>query len=465
MRAKLHLIIRIVGVVALSALLIMLFGCKDKRPFTVSGQVINEATGKGLSGVTLGCGSYGIAVTDSEGKWVKVGLQGTVTITPTSPGWVFDPQNLKVTKATKDLSIKARPDGKVVIKVGAGGSHAFAVKNNGTVWACGRNEFGQLGDGTTTDRHTPVQVNGLSNVKAITGGNTHTVALTNDGAVWTWGRNDCGQLGDGTETNRLTPFQIGGLSNITAIASGGNHTVALKDDGTVWVWGDNTDGQLGDGTRGTYRITPVQVSGLGNIIAITAGYSHTVALKDDGTVWAWGSNSDGELGGGATSLPRLTPDVVSDLSNVSAIIAGFYYTAALKNDGTVWAWGRNDMGQLGDDTTDIRSTPVQVGDLSNVTAITAGMSHTVALKNDGTVWAWGRNDMGQLGDGTTSTPRLTPVVVSGLSNVTAITAGLSHTVALKDDGTVWAWGYNAYGQLGDGTTSDRSAPVQVFLNQ
>ncbi|HCX71935.1 MAG TPA: RCC1 repeat-containing protein, partial [Firmicutes bacterium] len=122
-------------------------------------------------------------------------------------------------------------------------------------------------------------------------------------------------------------------------------------------------------------------------------------------------------------------------------------------------------GQLGDDTTDIRSTPVQVGDLSNVTAITAGMSHTVALKNDGTVWAWGRNDMGQLGDGTTSTPRLTPVVVSGLSNVTAITAGLSHTVALKDDGTVWAWGYNAYGQLGDGTTSDRSAPVQVFLNQ
>ena len=245
----------------------------------------------------------------------------------------------------------------------------------------------------------------------------------------------------------------------TAVEAGGFHTVALKNGGTVWAWGDNSTGQLGDGTVGINRGTPVQVSGLTNVLAIAGGGSHTVALKSDGTVWAWGYNYNGQLGDGTTTF-RTTPVPVSGLSNVLALAAGSYHTVALKSDGTVWAWGDNRAGQLGDGTTINRLTPVQVSGLSNVLALAAGSYHTVALKSDGTVWAWGSNDFGQLGDGTT-TSRMTPVPVSGLSNVIALAAGIYHTVALKSDGTVWALGYNDFGQLGDGTTTSRTTPVQV----
>ena len=360
-----------------------------------------------------------------------------------------------------------------VIQVAAGDYHTVALKSDGTAWAWGYNNNGQLGDGTTTSRSTPVRVLGLSGVTAIAAGQYHTVALASDGTVWAWGNNVSGQLGDGTTTQRTTPVQVRGpggigyLAGVTAIAGGGYHTVALGSDSTVWAWGNNYSGQLGDGTN-TNRSTPVQVSGLtGVVTAIAAGYSHTVALKGDSKVWAWGRNYNGQLGDG-TPTDRSTPVQVSGLTGVTDIAAGDYHTVALKGgDGAVWTWGYNNNGQLGDGTTTQRRTPVQVrgyggtGNLTGVTAIAGGGSHTVALKGGGTVWAWGSNAVGQLGDGTT-TQRTTPVQVSTLSGVTAIAAGLSHTVALKGDGTVWDWGYNNNGQLGDGTTTNRSTPVQVI---
>jgi alpha-tubulin suppressor-like RCC1 family protein len=244
--------------------------------------------------------------------------------------------------------------------------------------------------------------------------------------------------------------------------------VALKNDGTVWSWGSNGYGQLGDGTN-TDRATPVQVSGLTNVKEIDAGAYHTVALKNDGTVWSWGSNGYGQLGDGTTEDRKAPVQVMVSpgvgLTNVKAIAAGDCHTVALKNDGTVWAWGRNNCSQLGDGTTIQRTTPVQVMaspgvGLTNVKVIAAAGYHTVTLKNDGTVWSWGYNYYGQLGDGT-HTDRAVPVQVSGLTDVTAIAAGDCHTVALKNDGTVWAWGSNGNGQLGDGTTDDRNAPGQV----
>jgi len=338
------------------------------------------------------------------------------------------------------------------------GLHTCALKSDGTVWCWGDNEYGELGDGTTTERHTPVQVSGLTNVVAVAPGSVHTCALKSDGTVWCWGDNYYGQLGDGTTTERHTPVQVSGLTNVVAVTVGSLHTCALKSDGTVWCWGFNGAGELGDGTT-TDRHTPVQVSGLTNVVAVTVGFVHTCALKSDGTVWCWGYNHHGELGDGTTT-DRHTPVQVSGLTNVVAVEAGGGHSCALKSDGTVWCWGDNYYGQLGDGTTTDRHTPVQVSGLTNVVAVTAGSEHSCALKSDGTVWCWGDNEYGELGDGTT-TERHTPVQVSGLTNVVAVVAGGLYSCALKSDGTVWCWGDNEYGQLGDGTTTQRNTPVQV----
>ncbi|WP_253908853.1 RCC1 domain-containing protein [Corallococcus exiguus] len=341
----------------------------------------------------------------------------------------------------------------------AGGlQHTVALKQDGTVWAWGRNADGQLGDGTTTARPTPAQALGVTGVTALVAGGYHTVALKQDGTVWAWGRNAEGQLGDGTTTARSTPVQVQGLTGVAVVVAGGYHTLALKQDGTVWAWGHNAAGQLGDGTW-VNRLTPVQLQGLSGAAALVAGVYHTVALKQDGTVWAWGYNNEGQLGDGTTT-DRLTPVRVQGLTAVTAIVASDSRALALKQDGTVWAWGRNAEGQLGDGTTTVRPTPVQVPGLTGVAALVAGVYHTLALKQDGTVWAWGNNDHGQFGDGTKAS-RLTPVQVPGLTGVAALVAGGSHTLALKQDGTVWAWGRNAEGQLGDGTTAVRLTPVQV----
>ncbi|NMC00696.1 MAG: hypothetical protein GYA35_10490, partial [Thermoanaerobaculaceae bacterium] len=275
---------------------------------------------------------------------------------------------------------------------------------------------------------------------------------------FTWGFNYYGQLGDGTTTSRETPTQVQNLSDIVTVSGGGAHSLALKSDGTVWAWGNNSSGQLGDGTT-TESHEPIQVQNLTNVIDIVCGNVHCLALKSDGTVWAWGNNYYGQLGDGST-IDRYVPVQVSNLTNVVAIAGGWYHSLALKSDGTVWAWGYNYYGQLGDGTTTNRLTPVSVQNLSNVIAIAAGEYHTIALQNAGTVWAWGRNNYGQLGDGTTTNKNI-PSQVQNLEDIVSIAVGESHSLALKDDGTVWSWGFNSVGQLGDGTTTNRLTPVQV----
>ena len=296
----------------------------------------------------------------------------------------------------------------------------------------------------------------------IAAGDFHSLRLLADGTVWTWGSNDNGQLGDGTTTNRATPGLVSGLTGVISIAGGSGHSLALKSDGTVLAWGYNFFGGLGDGTT-TNRPTPTPVSLLTGVIAIAGGGYHSLALKNDGTVWAWGLNNNGQLGNGTTNNST-TPLQVSGLTGVIAIASGANHSLALKSDGTVWAWGNNLYGQLGDGTTNQSTTPVPVGGgLTGVTviAIAGGSGHSLAEKNDGTVWAWGLNGNGQLGDGST-TNRPAPVQVSLLAGAIAITGGFYHSFAVKNDGTVWAWGNNLYGQLGDGTTTQRTTPVQAF---
>src|SRR5439155_4577884 len=253
-----------------------------------------------------------------------------------------------------------------------------------------------------------------------------------------WGDDWYGQLGDGVPTERGYPRQSGSLTSVVAIAGGIEHSLALKSDGTVWAWGDNFFGELGDGTT-TNRTAPVQVVGLTGVAAIAAGRYHSLAVKTDGTAWAWGWNAYGQLGVTATGQCAgdpcsLTPVQITALNGVAQIAGGSSHSLARKSDGTVWAWGNNGDGQLGDGTTTTRTAPAQVGGLAGVSKLAAGGWHSVALKSDGSVWTWGYNADGELGDGS-AVSKSAPVQTKGiggvgtLGSITDIAAGLGHSLA------------------------------------
>ncbi|MBK9926400.1 MAG: DUF11 domain-containing protein [Anaerolineales bacterium] len=311
----------------------------------------------------------------------------------------------------------------------------------------GANDQGQLGDGTTTDHLTaPVNVSGLtSGVSSISAGYEYTCALTQQGGVKCWGDNTAGQLGDGTTTDRATPVNVSGLtSGIAAISAGYQHTCALTTTGAVKCWGSNSNGQLGDGTT-TNRTSPVTVSGLGSgVVAISAGGEHTCALLATGGVKCWGNDAQGQVGDGALSNARTTPLDVSGLtSGVKKVSAGWSHTCALLTSGGVKCWGNNYNGQLGNGSNGNQNTPVDVSGLSsNVAVISTGYSHTCAVTNAGGVKCWGDNSYNQLGDGTT-TAHNSPVDVSGLtSGVVAggMSVGSYHACVLILDGTLKCWG-------------------------
>ena len=348
------------------------------------------------------------------------------------------------------------------ISAGIGFYHTVALKSNGLVWTWGNNADGQLGDGTTDDSVIAIRNINLNHVTAVNAGHYFSLALTANGIVYAWGENDYGQLGNGSNVNGFNPVQVTGLTNIIKVNGGGNHAIALKNDGTVWAWGSNRYGQLGDGTN-INSSTPIRVSGLDSVISVVAGGDFSMALKSDGTVWAWGLNDFGQLGINSTtnhSLPQQLP-----LTNVKEIAAGEYHALALlETNGTVMAWGGNKEGRVGNGTTDNQLSPVNVsgpatGNLTSITHITAGNRHSLALKSDGTVYAWGWNNYGQIGDAS-NTDRTLPVQVSGLSSVVDIYAGGDYSLARKLDGTLVGWGHNQYGQLGDGTVDNRNQAVQ-----
>jgi alpha-tubulin suppressor-like RCC1 family protein len=274
----------------------------------------------------------------------------------------------------------------------------------------------------------------------ISSGIRHSLALLENGDVVSWGGNEQSQLGESGNTFRDSNLPIlVGLSNVKAVRAGGLHSLALRKDGTVWAWGDNRSGQLGGWQ--TLRINvPVPVSGMSNIKAIAAGEEHSVALTRDGVVWGWGRN-------GADVAQPITR--MQSLPEVTAVAAGGYQTVALTAAGSVYTWGANHYGNLGNGSTQASATPVVVFGLSDVKAIAAGRTHTLALKSNGSVWAWGSNTYGEAGLPNALTSVSTPFMVSGLSGVKAIAAGEFNSAAIKTNGTVWVWGNNSWGQVGD----------------
>ncbi len=348
--------------------------------------------------------------------------------------------------------------------IAAGAGHTCALTQAGGVKCWGINDFGTLGNGALFDRLTPTFVSGLtSGVTAVAAGGAYSCALTHAGGVKCWGYNGSGGLGNGSTDQSAVPVDVVGLSSgVAAVAVGGGHSCALTTAGAVKCWGSNSAGQIGDGTT-TDRLTPVKVSGLGSgVAAIDVGGYHTCALTTAGAVKCWGDNSFGAVGDGTTVNRSVPTGVVGLSSGVATISTGYWHSCAVTVAGAARCWGSNTSGKLGNGLRANTSTPTDVQGLgSGVARISAGGDHTCAVTTSGALECWGWNFWGQLGDGTT-TDRLTPVGVSGLgSDVVQVDAGLhAHTCTLTGSGTVRCWGRNE-GRLGDGTTTTRLVPVEV----
>lgn len=380
-----------------------------------------------------------------------------------------------------------QPTSLTTAQIFAGSQHSGYLNANGIASSWGSNSSGQLGTGNYTDIGYPTATsNSAGSLIQVKAGGSRTFAINTQDEVWGWGLNFMGMLGLGPYwSNQPNPAHVikedfTYLNDILAIEAGSSHTLAVDSFGEVWSWGLNSYGELGTGdTNERYFATQVLGPGgigeLEDISDVSAGGNHSIALDYYGNVWGWGLNSRGQLGNGTltnSSAPvQVKASASTSLSQVSAVSTGYDFTVALKSNGTVWAWGRNNEGQLGDGTATDRIYPVQVkgpggnGYLTNIVAISSGSAHTLALRNDGTVWSWGNNQYGQLGNGLLMNSAVPVQVIAGastgmLQQATQIVAGDYHSLALTTSGLM-AWGNNNRGQLGNRSQENSPFPVAV----
>lgn len=353
-------------------------------------------------------------------------------------------------------------------RVAAGGAHSLARSADGTVWAWGDNQFGQLGLGSTASTSVPTVINGLSGIKAVAAGTDHSVALKGDGTVWAWGRNASGALGDGTLTDRHSPQPVGGLSDIIAIAAGNGRTFALRGDGSLWGWGENSTGALGLGNQNN-TMSPTRIGqsviGFSSIVAVAAGARHTLALRADGSVYIIGEVAVPPPNGPTVVM---NPTLLDGPVSTSGIAAGNGLSIAVDINGRLWSWGVNGSGQLGLGDTSARALPQPIQLTQSGTGLlpslrlAAGDDFVAVRSLGGSILSWGADASGQLGDGSASTGTTAPIGVANLTSILEIAAGKAHALAVRADGAVYSWGANTTGQLGLGSSeTQRSEPVQV----
>ncbi len=335
----------------------------------------------------------------------------------------------------------------------------------GTLWSWGVGNYGRIGDNTTISRSSPVQtVAGGANWKQVSGGSSHTAAIKTDGTLWLWGYNGQGRLGNNAAAARSSPVQtVSSGTNWKQVSAGESTTSAIKTDGTLWSWGSGNQGRLGDNTQ-VNKSSPVQTISSGtNWKQVSAGTGHMGAIKTDGTLWLWGYNSFGRLGDN-TQVNKSSPVQTISSGNNWKQVSVYAHSAAIKTDGTLWLWGQNNYGRLGIDCgiSIGRSSPVQtVSAGTNWKQVSVAAAVTAAIKTDGTLWVWGAGNDGRLGNNSTIA-RSSPVqTVSAGTNWKQVGAAASFVSAIKTDGTLWSWGFNRYGRLGDNTTIDKSSPVQT----
>ena len=345
--------------------------------------------------------------------------------------------------------------------------HSLILKNDGTLWGCGYNYYGNLGLGDIADRKifTKVTTN-ADNIKQVYCGYSHTFILKNDGTLWGTGNNYSGQLGLGDGHDRYAFTQITtNTDNIKDVYCGGSYTIILKNDGTLWGCGANGSGQLGLGDT-TNRTTFTQVTtNADNIKSVCCGSSHTLILKNDGTVWGCGHNGYGELGLGNNTNKNTFTQITTNINDIKEIYCGGSHTFMLKNDSTLWGCGYNYNGQLGLGDSDDRYTFTEITtNANNIKSICCGSHHTLILKNDGSLWGTGRNNCSQLGLGDTTDRTIFTQVTTNINNIKEIYCGANHTLILKNDGTLWGTGRNDFGSLGLKDTNYRTTFTQIATN-
>lgn len=363
-------------------------------------------------------------------------------------------------QGTRALQAPAMPSLDDSVRISAGLNNVVALHADGTVYTWGGNQYGQLGRPASTTSAIPNLVPGLSSVVAVQSGGFHVAAIRTDGTLWTWGNNSYGQLGlpSGLSSVNATPQPVPGMSHVVSAAAGYVHSAAVTSNGALWGWGS---------LPGRNSKTPVRVDGLPVAATkVSAGYDFVLALGADGFAYAWGNNRSGQLGNGLYTTPGNIPSRVVNLAAAVAVSAGYAHALALSSDGQVWAWGSNANGQLGTGSAShnvarpVLGLPTPLGGAAAIKAIIAGGRNSAVVYRDGSVWIWGSNASGQLGNGSI-TPSQVPQRLNTLAGVAAVTVGDGFVSVLKSDGTVYGIGANHMGQLGNNTFARSSVPVQV----
>ena len=388
------------------------------------------------------------------------------------------------------------------ISLSANYNHTLAIKEDGALWGWGFNTSGQVGDGNTVNRLSPIQIGTATDWQSVSTGTNHSLAIKRDGTLWAWGSGASGQLGRGITANSTTPVQVGSATDWKQIVAGGTHSLAIRKDGTLWAWGGNGSGQLGTGSL-TASTVPIQIGSATDWVDVDASVNHSVALKRDGTAWAWGRNSESQVRSD-TQVDQLVPFRVNQPGEVWRVIqAGIAHTVAMlpdgsllawgdgsitgkvprqlvravgpaegtnvrsgtdhtlvtRGDGTLWGFGSSRENQMGNNS-NLSQDFKRIGSLTNWRSAQTGHVHSGGIQQNGSLWMWGTNSVGQLGDGTTVT-RSTPTAVAVGSVWRELSLGASHSVAIRNDNTLWAWGSSSNGELGDGVTTTRTSPVQI----